>query len=319
MNAPHDLDRQVAAFLTDGPTELPDASFDAVRDRMETTRQRVVLGPWRVPDMSKFVPYALGAAAVVVALVAGLQFLQPTEPSGPAAVPSVQPSAMPSPTPAAAPTASPAPSATPGFVSGEGGLQPGTYTAQLSVGDNLAVTFTVPEGWTAFAEPPGVVRGLWPSGEPGTGPPGGIAIQLRDVTTLKGDPCHWSGHDDDIPVGPTVDDLVHALQEQAAYEASAPVDVVVGGYAGKRVDIVSPTEPYGGDVSDPGAAVGCDDGVLRFWDGEIYAQGPANRWRTNILDVDGTRLVIVVQDFPGTSAADRAELDAIVDSMVIKP
>ena len=56
-----------------------------------------------------------------------------------------------------------------------------------------------------------------------------------------------------------------------------------------------------------------------FWDGEIYAQGPANRWQTNILDVDGTRLVIVVQDFPGTSAADRAVLDAIVDSMVIEP
>ena len=24
MTAPHDLDRQLAAFLTDGPTELPD-------------------------------------------------------------------------------------------------------------------------------------------------------------------------------------------------------------------------------------------------------------------------------------------------------
>ena len=176
----------------------------------------------------------------------------------------------------------------------------------------------MPSGWDAFAEA-GVLYGLLPTGEPGTGSPGGIAFQFRDVTTLKGDPCHWSGTDDDIRVGPTADDLVQALQEQTAYEASDPVDVVVGGYAGKRVDIVSPTEPYGGDVSDPGAAVGCDDGVLRFWDCEIYAQGPDNRWRTNILEVDGTRLVIVVHDFPGTSAADRAELDAIVDSMVIKP
>ena len=87
MTAPHDLDRELAAFLTDGPTELPDPSFDAVRDRMETTRQRVVLGPWRVPDMSKFVPYVLGAAAVVVALVVGIQFLRPAAPSEPAAVP----------------------------------------------------------------------------------------------------------------------------------------------------------------------------------------------------------------------------------------
>ena len=93
MTAPHDLDRQLAAFLRDGPTELPDPSFDAVRDRMESTRQRVVLGPWRVPDMSKFVPYGLGAAAVVVAAGVGIQFLRPRRlPSEPAAVPSVQPS-----------------------------------------------------------------------------------------------------------------------------------------------------------------------------------------------------------------------------------
>ena len=147
---------------------------------------------------------------------------------------------------------------------------------------------------------------------PGTGAPGGIAFQFRDVTTLKGDPCHWSGTDDDIPVGPTVDDLVQALQDQTAYEASDPVDVVIGGYAGQRVDIVSPTDL---DTLSPG----CDESVWRPWDGEIYAQGPANRWQTNILDVDGTRFVIVVQDFPGTNAADRAELDAIVDSMVIAP
>ena len=115
-----------------------------------------------------------------------------------------------------------------------------------------------------------------------------------------------------------MDDLVQALREQTAYEASDPVDVAIGGYAGQRVDIVAPTEVFA-EVNGSTTAVGCDDGVWRFWDGEIYAQGPANRWQTNILDVDGTRLVIVVQDFPGTNAADRAELDAIVDSMVIEP
>ena len=306
MTAPHDLDRQLRAFLADGPTELPDPSFDAVRDRMETTRQRVVLGPWRVPDMSKFVPYALGAAAVVVALAVGIQFLRPAEPSGPAAVPSAQPSALPSPTPAASPSSRPI----------QGTLQAGRYTAALPVDDTMTVAFTVPGGWETYTDPPGVLRGLSPVAESGTAGPGGIAFQFRDVTTLKGDPCHWSGTDDDIPVGPTADDLVQALQDQTAYEASDPVDVVVGGYAGQRVDIVSPSEPFKGQN---GIASGCDEDAWRFWDGEIYAQGPANRWQTNILDVDGTRLVIVVQDFPGTSAEDRAELDAIVESMVIEP
>ena len=32
MTTQHELDRQLDAFLSDGPTELPDPSFDAVRD-----------------------------------------------------------------------------------------------------------------------------------------------------------------------------------------------------------------------------------------------------------------------------------------------
>ena len=67
MTAHDDLDRQLNDFLRDGPTELPYQSFDAVRDRTEQTRQRVVIGPWRIPEMNKFVTIGLGAAAVVVA------------------------------------------------------------------------------------------------------------------------------------------------------------------------------------------------------------------------------------------------------------
>jgi hypothetical protein len=260
----------------------------------------------------------LGALFVTMAVITGCSTGLDTESPAAVASPSVASAPTPAMTPeppTAAPTASPTPSATPAVVDGD--LQPGTYTARSPVGDTMAVTFTVPRGWAAFADPPGVIRGLVPTGAPDTGAPGGIAFQFRDVTTLKGDPCHWSGHDHDIPVGPTVDDLVQALQDQTAYEASDPVDVTIGGYAGQRVDIVSPTESFA-DVNGATTAVGCDEGVWRFWDGEIYAQGPANRWQTNILDVDGTRLVIVVQDFPGTTAEDRAELDAIVDSMVIE-
>ena len=66
MTAHDDLDRQLNDFLRDGPTELPYESFDAVRDRTEQTRQRVVIGPWRLPEMNKFVTIGLGAAAVVV-------------------------------------------------------------------------------------------------------------------------------------------------------------------------------------------------------------------------------------------------------------
>ena len=77
MNAQRDPDRLIHAFLMEGATELADQVYDAVRDRIEQQRQRVVIGPWRMPTMNKFVPIGLGAAAVVVALVVGTQLLGP--------------------------------------------------------------------------------------------------------------------------------------------------------------------------------------------------------------------------------------------------
>ena len=95
MTARHDLDRQLDAFLLDGPLELPDPSFDSVRDRMETTRQRAVIGPWRVPDMNKLIPIGAGVAALVLAVVVGARLLGPVS-SGPGATapPTATPSAV---------------------------------------------------------------------------------------------------------------------------------------------------------------------------------------------------------------------------------
>jgi hypothetical protein len=73
MTAHNDLDRQLNDFLREGPEELPYQSFDAVRDLTEQTRQRVVIGPWRLSEMNKFVTIGLGAAAVVILVVVGAQ------------------------------------------------------------------------------------------------------------------------------------------------------------------------------------------------------------------------------------------------------
>ena len=307
MTAPRDLDRELQAFLLDGPTELPDPSFDAVRDRVEGTRQRVVIGPWRVPDMNKLVPLGAGIAAVAVAVFVGGQLIGSPAPGGVAGVPSVQPSAPPSPTPTLAPTATPVP--TPAHVPDGRDMLPGTYFARpLPAPDEaLTLTFTVPTGWHGFGD----ATIFADSG----------AFQFIDITSLNSDPCRWQGSNGDINAGTTVDDLVVALSAHA-YKASDPIDVSIGGYTGKRVDVVYPAELFEGQTSD---APTCDEGVVRLWNtsahGEsaIYGQGPDERWQTNILDVDGTRLVVVVQDFPGTFVADRAEVDAILDSLVIEP
>ena len=99
--------------------------------------------------------------------------------------------------------------------------------------------------------------------------------------------------------------------------------MAIGGYSGKRVEIVQPTEPFEGDSAN---APRCALGRYRMWlptalriSDRVVAQGGGSRWQANILDVDETRLVIAVTDFPGTTPEDRAELDAIVDSIEIEP
>ena len=265
-----------------------------------------------------FIALGGAAAAIVVGVLAiGLYFNQPGFGGPPGATPSptLPFTASPAPTPPF--TASPPPTETPRS-DPDGVLAPGTYAAHPlpAPNDSLTLTFTVPEGWVGDA------ADLVPADEPGVEPPGGMFIQFIDVTTLNGDPCDWLGQADDVSVGPAVDDLVEALGAQTAYEVSDAIDVRIGGYSGKRVDIVHPTEPFAGETS---TAPECDEGNFRLWSTTahgiypLYAQGPANRWQTNILDVDGTRLVIVVADFPGTLPDDRAEMDAIIDSIAIEP
>jgi len=100
MTAQRDPDRLITAFLMEGQTQLADPVFDAVRATIEHKRQRAVYGPWRLPNaMNKLLPFGLGAAAVVVALVIGIQLAGPTAPGGVGGPPSATPTASPSPTP----------------------------------------------------------------------------------------------------------------------------------------------------------------------------------------------------------------------------
>ena len=46
---------------------------------------------------------------------------------------------------------------------------------------------------------------------------------------------------------------------------------------------------------------------------------PGNTDVLYVVDVDGRRLVVVARHYPDSSMEDRAELQAIVDSIVIEP
>lgn len=259
--------------------------------------------------MKKLVPLGVGIAAVAVAVLVGGRLIASPAPGGLGAVPSVQPSPRPMATATSMPTASTVAEASPAPIPADGTMRPGVYVTHgwPASDGTLTLTFTVPAGWHGFGD-----GTIFPDRADGT------ALQFIRVTALNSDLCHWKDPKGEVNVGTTVDDLVEALVAQTKFEVSDPVAVSIGGYSGKRVDVVYPAALFKERGSSE--APGCDEGVTRlFGDGGIYGQGPDERWQTNILDVDGTRFVIILQDDPDTSAADHAGTAAIVKSMVITP
>lgn len=313
MNGRTDAERILDAFLAPEIGErLSDRVIDATLDDVARTPQRRALRvPWRFPLMPALTRTTGIAAVALVAVVSagGLLYLNAKGLGGPGGATS-QPPASPSPMPTAASTPRPVT---------DGSIGPGVYAAQPipATDPALTVTFTLKEPWEWFG------ASLVPE-PPGAAAPTGLGIVFLEVTSLNPDPCQWQGTKDDVDAGKTVGGLVAALEAQTAYAVSDPVDVTIGGFFGQRVDIVGPTEPFS-NGADSGDAPACDGGVVQLWssreNGEspIHLQGPANRWQVNILDVDGTRLVVVAQDFPGTKPADRARLDAVLESLVIEP
>jgi len=109
MTASRDPDRLIHAYIQEGAEHLQDRVYDAVRAEVDRKRQRVVIGPWRTPIMNRITAAGLGVAAVVVALVVGIQLLSPPAPGGTGAFPSAESSATPTPSSSvASPSASPA-------------------------------------------------------------------------------------------------------------------------------------------------------------------------------------------------------------------
>jgi hypothetical protein len=222
--------------------------------------------------------------------------------------PSVSPS--PAPTSTTTPTAA-ASAAVPEFPGVSDDVAPGTYLWRAGAATPADITFTIPAGWMSRYGIPHKDRGG----------PGEIAIGDWIIANVYADPCQWQGSLPSPAVGPTVDDLASALVAQKGRNATAPTDVTLGGYPAKRVELSIP--------ADLDKAT-CDEGVIRTWvapgedtalvnDTENLGMHPGQLNVVYIVDVNGDRLVIDTWHMPGTSAADLAELDAILASMRIEP
>ena len=277
MTAHNDLDRQLNDFLRDGPTELPYESFDAVRDRTEQTGQRVVIGPWRLPEMNKIVTIGLGTAAVVVLLFLGYQYLGSSNtggPGGPTATPEATASLEPTPEPSTA--------------------GPADYDA-VSMGTRL------PEGDYVFTHMDGVrvvftASPVWERNIPNwmvwSVDDNKATMGVSTVQNVALDPCQPELGGQDPAVGPTVDDLVAALRSVPGLTFSAPTDVTQDGYSGVRLDYVPPD-----DLND--CLDDMDSAALMYVDGaggsdteHVPAPNGTDAFSVYIYDVDGTRVVI---------------------------
>jgi hypothetical protein len=164
------------------------------------------------------------------------------------------------------------------------------------------MAFTVPDGWAGVG-----TDSIWLT-DKGNGAPDGAGLLFGRGAWLLSDPCTTAEHavPPDIAVGPSVDDFANAIADHPLLDVADPVDVTLAGYSGKYLELQVPA-----DISK------CE--VYRPWDPGIFAQGPSHQWHLWILDVDGLRVVVQSTDYPGTSAKHRSELEAIVDSIKIKP
>jgi hypothetical protein len=173
-------------------------------------------------------------------------------------------------------------------------VDPGTYT--LDVPGEVRVTFTLGAGW----ERVDVTQLLWGSGK---------SLNIEVVDNLYAHTCHWKQGPRKPAVGPSVDDLANALAAMSRWEATTPTDIVLDGHAGKRVQLVAPPDSSTCDETER---------ILFHVKGEPRFR-PVMRDREHldvwIVDVTGTRVVIIAGSSPRQLASDLAQLEAVIDSV----
>ena len=182
-------------------------------------------------------------------------------------------------------------------------IEAGTYLVPRSPWSVADFTATFPDGWSvqyghvyATSTDAGDEIGFYP-------------VVVDEVFTDSCAPEDESRH----AVGPAVRDLYAALEEQAGgASVSEPVTTTLGGYPATRIDLEVPRRL---DVTR------CRMGPAGL---QIWYSEPADKYfvllrdataSVYVVDVDGRRQVFLAQVGRSASAADRAELSAVLDSI----
>jgi hypothetical protein len=167
-------------------------------------------------------------------------------------------------------------------------------------------------GWSGE---PGAWAVEW--GPAGANPPDGAAIVAFVVDEefyVFGDPCRWSSTRPDTPAS-TVDELVVALANQASRNPSAPEDITVGGYAGRKITLRVPDDA----VFNAGEFSACDEGKFASFgvagaDPARWHQGPGQIDEMWIVDVNGRIALLDGAYYADTPQSAVEELHAALGS-----
>jgi hypothetical protein len=284
MTSERDIERVLDHWFTERPTQVADRVLDEVAERIGREPQQPARLPWRDTHVIGNIKPLAAIAAVVVVAIVGFAVLRP--PSGSNVGTGPTPSAV------ASPTTSPTPSPTPVSI---------TSTNRMVVQQKpISWTAVLPDGWTN--------EGWFVTPSQGTEGPTGIAVGAPGAINVPSDPCDGVGKVSDSK---TPDDVVAALESRTDLVISNKVDTTLGGYAGKRVDIQAPADLSACTdlyiiMAEPGGA-------------GYHVQGPSEKIRMWIVDVEGQPIVIQITSFPGTPSEDVAAAEQIADSIVIEP
>ena len=347
MTVDRDAELAVRAWLEPGVDRLPADVRQAVMVEIAGLPQT---GRWPVPALRRLsFPRLLGLAAGLIAavvLVAGAGLLggrlpgigttspsaSPTSTATPVASPSVR-DQSPSPRPTVAgdavtivipappspnPLPSPAPkaSALPGRT---GPIPPGRYAIPHLDGttsDYIAIDLTLPAGWSLDGRR--IVKHAGQEDE--------IALSWWVVRDVYFDPCHWTtspvspidlaGHGHEASGAMTIREAPTAgLAGQLGRAPSGFSQTHIGGQLALRIELVVPSRL---------AISACDDGryvMWSDWGSDLAVNSDAQPGQVDIVyqvDVDRSPLTIDVSHGPAATAPDLAELQAIVDSIVIQ-
>jgi hypothetical protein len=275
--------RTVLSWLREDTHENAERVLLLALDEVDATPQRRSLWPSRRSlTVMKPLPLAIGAAAVLVVAAALVALAPRNAPIG---------NVNPTPTPSSA-AARPMPAIS------EFLLAPGSWSLRDFP---IEVSFEVGDRWivcTSSTVEPSICQ-LAQEGE------ASALVIFSFVENIVAEPC---GGDTlrNPPVGPSVADLVTALEGLDGFAASSPRAISIDGHAGQELTLTA-------------AAPGTCEPKLWATAEEIARLSSGQAAVIDVIDVNGTRLVIngTYDAASGSAAANLAAVRAVLDSVRI--